>query len=689
MRLEIQNFRCYRGSHTFELNDTQTTLISGSSGVGKTSLMMALFFVITGQSPPKVISDGCDSCRVSLQWNATTRITRTKRPNRVTIMIENSTFEDDVAQTYIDRIFGKHFEFTSYVQQHYQRTFVYLSPTEKLEILERLCFEGTQDWEPETLKKQCAILLRELNHRHIEQKSRYSTLQSVVQCMDPPVRPLEPVDGTVQQYQKSMEELKRKLKDSEHTEYLLAQQSAIDRQLQSIADSEWTETQLTEHLYALKQLDGLQFQEDIWAKHSKQDCEELIADYTRDIGYLQEYRNTRRAVERMREIQNKIDQWKSSLDDIRNHHQGMYECPECHVGLMLLNEELVRQIPEQKSVYLSTDEKKRQVRQLEVKIEEHQAQTHSLAYHEARLQELEQLIDPTEDPAVLQADLQWIQAYLESETHKESQNAVYVQQRAEWTQRVLDPNLDRKKTQACLEQLRRRHQLESSWQSYATQLAALPVVAETKSELIDGIRYAEQQIQEEHQARHRWEMFLVRQKEYEINLQRQQEMENIAQELTHLEKRMNAMTELRQLILKTESEWIELKIAEISRLVNVYAEEMFVEPISVQLRMTKKTQTQTEKVQVQLEVFYKNMNCDISLLSGGEQARLNLAFILAFAHVFHSPLLLLDECTSNLDQELTTTVLEHIEAVGIPKVVLIAHQIVEGNFTQILRLKSQ
>jgi DNA repair exonuclease SbcCD ATPase subunit len=81
------------------------------------------------------------------------------------------------------------------------------------------------------------------------------------------------------------------------------------------------------------------------------------------------------------------------------------------------------------------------------------------------------------------------------------------------------------------------------------------------------------------------------------------------------------------------------------------------------------------------------MKCDVSLLSGGEQARLNLAFVLAFAHVFHSPILLLDECTSNLDQELVETVIEQIDSIGIPKVILIAHQIVEGNFKQILKVQ--
>ena len=113
---------------------------------------------------------------------------------------------------------------------------------------------------------------------------------------------------------------------------------------------------------------------------------------------------------------------------------------------------------------------------------------------------------------------------------------------------------------------------------------------------------------------------------------------------------------------------------------------MFSEPIQINLYTTKKTSTNNEKVQIQLEVFYKNMKCDIGILSGGEQARLNLAFILAFAYLWETPILLLDECTSNLDQNLTEVVLEHISNVGIPKIILIAHQVIEGNFTQILKL---
>jgi ABC-type bacteriocin/lantibiotic exporter with double-glycine peptidase domain len=59
---------------------------------------------------------------------------------------------------------------------------------------------------------------------------------------------------------------------------------------------------------------------------------------------------------------------------------------------------------------------------------------------------------------------------------------------------------------------------------------------------------------------------------------------------------------------------------------------------------------------------------------------------MAFANVFQSRLLMLDECTSNLDQELVQIVVDQIETTGIPKVILIAHQVVEGNFKQILQI---
>ena len=75
------------------------------------------------------------------------------------------------------------------------------------------------------------------------------------------------------------------------------------------------------------------------------------------------------------------------------------------------------------------------------------------------------------------------------------------------------------------------------------------------------------------------------------------------------------------------------------------------------------------------------MEADITTLSGGELSRVILAYTLALSEIFNSPLILLDECTSSLDQELTSVVMESIKNNFSNKLVLcICHQVVSGNF---------
>jgi ABC-type multidrug transport system fused ATPase/permease subunit len=63
---------------------------------------------------------------------------------------------------------------------------------------------------------------------------------------------------------------------------------------------------------------------------------------------------------------------------------------------------------------------------------------------------------------------------------------------------------------------------------------------------------------------------------------------------------------------------------------------------------------------------------------------------MALAEMFNTPLLLLDECTSSLDQELTETVFTAIrENFNGKLTLLIAHQVVTGVFDKIIKLGSE
>ena len=122
-----------------------------------------------------------------------------------------------------------------------------------------------------------------------------------------------------------------------------------------------------------------------------------------------------------------------------------------------------------------------------------------------------------------------------------------------------------------------------------------------------------------------------------------------------------------------------------------YLEAFFPDhPISARLLPFKELHSgkkSKEKPQINIQVEYKEMEIDLRALSGGELSRVILAFTLALGEIFNTPLLLLDECTSSLDQELTTTVTSAIKETYADKmVIIIAHQVVSGLFDREIKV---
>ena len=72
-------------------------------------------------------------------------------------------------------------------------------------------------------------------------------------------------------------------------------------------------------------------------------------------------------------------------------------------------------------------------------------------------------------------------------------------------------------------------------------------------------------------------------------------------------------------------------------------------------------------------------------LSDGELQRVKVAFSLALGEMYHIPFILLDECTCNLDQEMTEIVVKGIKQYP-GKIILIAHQVISGKFDNVITL---
>ena len=173
MLLKLHNFKCWE-KKDFNLHETGIILISGKSGKGKTSILDAIYFALFGKGK-KVVTHGQKHCSVSLQYK-NLLITRTKGPNRLVLIKDDLEYEDDAAQAIIHDDFGSFFDIVSYMQQNSAKSFLLLSPLDKLAFLETLVF---QNIDIVKIKQKVKILLQKRNNNVIANQSQLELLDKI------------------------------------------------------------------------------------------------------------------------------------------------------------------------------------------------------------------------------------------------------------------------------------------------------------------------------------------------------------------------------------------------------------------------------------------------------------------------------------------------------------------------------
>lgn len=184
---------------------------------------------------------------------------------------------------------------------------------------------------------------------------------------------------------------------------------------------------------------------------------------------------------------------------------------------------------------------------------------------------------------------------------------------------------------------------------------------------------------------------ILKYKQYEKDLENYLSWKNKIETLKKKEiedkNQYASATLLKEKILEAESISMLNIISSINTHAQLYLDCFFVDnPIIVHLLPFKDTK-KSKKPQINIEIEYKGMECDLSMLSGGELSRVILAYTLALGEMFNTPLLLLDECTASLDQDMTTRVFNSIRQNFTGKLVLIiAHQVITGIFDKTIVL---
>ena len=143
MRIKVSGFKCHLETEFIFVNN-EMTLIKGASVSGKSSLLQAIFWALYGNM--RSIYNNLritKNLSVYLELPGIT-IARKKNPELLTVTVDEKVYEDTIAQSLIDKIFGSRevWKACSYIEQQSRCSLLSGSGAERLELLNALSFTG-------------------------------------------------------------------------------------------------------------------------------------------------------------------------------------------------------------------------------------------------------------------------------------------------------------------------------------------------------------------------------------------------------------------------------------------------------------------------------------------------------------------------------------------------------------------
>lgn len=146
---------------------------------------------------------------------------------------------------------------------------------------------------------------------------------------------------------------------------------------------------------------------------------------------------------------------------------------------------------------------------------------------------------------------------------------------------------------------------------------------------------------------------------------------------------LNRYEELERVITLTETCVIQSTISNLNDGVNYLLSHFFTDPIQIQFSVDMSA----DQKRIKSVILYNGVECILKNLSAGEQQRIILSVHVYFCRLFGIRFISMDEITNNLDMETIFTVFESIKTwFDSCYSIVVAHQVVEGIFDDIIRL---
>jgi len=281
MELTLKNFRCYRGEHHFSFLSPLVFLL-GVSGAGKSSILDALVFVLTGKGKncaSHVVGAPAAPFSVELSLEGGARLTRAKTS---LVYFDGEYVSDVVAQSKIDKQFGRHlFVYSQGNSTH----FLELAPREQLELMEEILFGDEVDIKELKGKFNAEKRVLDGVRRELESKERL-TREFLAK-----IGPITEVTHTRVENER---EIRHRLCFLQMRLKLRAmygeKKGQLERELKDFAGRlkaanrapavPYSEEQVARHIEAARRLQGIRAAD--YAEYTAAECEVELEDYRKD-----------------------------------------------------------------------------------------------------------------------------------------------------------------------------------------------------------------------------------------------------------------------------------------------------------------------------------------------------------------------------------------------------------------------
>jgi len=691
--LSLKNFRCWE-NQTFTFQDRGIILLSGISGKGKSTILNAILYIITGNMK-NIVTVGKDKLEVTLEIDDMI-ITRSKQPTRFFVKKNNIIYEEDEAQILINNLFGGDFKHTSYIDQDNINSFVYLSPESKMTFLRNLLLNSEKiDLLKDNIKKNLELSKKEV----IQEDSKLSTFKSFLpQIFEYKIQKrlitLSNYEETLKTQQQNIEIcIKNKIKllsklellEKDYKKYiqfsiLSSKQNDIQKELQSFLSIEIIQQQITDLEEMKKNIEEIEKIKEL--NKLKQEIQSFQPNEYKKIKSFEKFIELEKSILLLEEKigEDKEEKLKSQLDTILLQIEkikigNVYECPQCLSHLLLQNEKLIKTENEISIINSSS------IIIFQKKIEEIQKELTLISHH---TKEYNKLFDEFESLSITLESSE-IKKKLE-QYKKEERSYTLLQTKISQLEIIIkDKNINIEETKSLyeiIEEITKLKEILKRYKFLKSEIIEIEIINDpspTLKETKDKIKDFEEKIET-------YSTHISKLKEWNKNRELSISIKSAKDAKEYYMEEVKCYEKLQHYVKEAETKSIIDFIDSLNQHAQLYIEDFFKdEDIQVQLVTNKELKSGKDKIGLFFKVFYKKMEGDIDFLSGGQRDRINLAFTLALSELVDNRILLLDECISSLDSETTDTVIETLKEKYKGKLIIcVSHQVNTGMFDEVI-----